>query len=55
IAQKLPRDLEDQLLSFQWFVIHLLQKHEYPLGMIANMDEMPIWFNMAGSLTVDSK
>lgn len=55
IAQKLPKDLEDQLLSFQRFVIRLRQKNEYPLNMIANMDETPVWFDMAGSLTVDSK
>ncbi|CAG8836962.1 4384_t:CDS:2, partial [Gigaspora margarita] len=55
IAQKLPRDLEDQLLSVQQFVIRLYQKYEYPLGIIANMNEMPIWFDMAGSLIVDSK
>ena len=53
IAQKLPRDLEDQLLSFQRFVIRLRQKNEYPLSLIANMDETPVWFDMAGNLTVD--
>ncbi|CAG8717595.1 22244_t:CDS:1, partial [Gigaspora rosea] len=44
--QKLPVDLEDKLLEFQQFVIHLCQKNDYPLGMIANMDETPVWFDM---------
>jgi len=53
IAQKLPKDLEEKLLSFQRFIIRLRQKNDYPLGMIANMDETPVCFDMAGDLTVN--
>ncbi|CAG8826111.1 109_t:CDS:2, partial [Gigaspora margarita] len=49
IMQKLPVDLEDKLLKFQQFVIYLCQKNDYPLGMIANMDETLVWFNMVGN------
>ncbi|CAG8439124.1 3348_t:CDS:2 [Scutellospora calospora] len=55
IAHKLPEDLEDKLLDFQWFVICLRQKNDYPLEMIANMDETPVWFDIVGGLTVNSK
>ncbi|CAG8799192.1 2542_t:CDS:2, partial [Gigaspora rosea] len=47
----LPEDLENQLLNFQQFVICLCQQNKYPLGMITNMDETPVYFDMAGSLT----
>ncbi|CAG8812869.1 5578_t:CDS:1, partial [Gigaspora rosea] len=51
----LPEDLENQLLNFQWFVIRLRQQNEYPLGMIANMNDTPVYFDMADSLTVNPK
>ncbi|CAG8829084.1 12987_t:CDS:1, partial [Cetraspora pellucida] len=55
IMQKLPDDLKNMLLKFQQFVIRLCQKNNYLLGMIANMDEMPVWFDMVGNLTVNSR
>ena len=53
ITQKLPKDLEEKLLSFQRFIICLHQKNDYPLGMIVNMDETPVCFDMTGDLTVN--
>ncbi|CAG8852745.1 10234_t:CDS:2, partial [Gigaspora margarita] len=55
IAQKLPEDLENQLLNFQRFVIRLRQQNKYPLGMIANINETPVYFDMAGSLIMNPK
>ncbi|CAG8821598.1 19485_t:CDS:2, partial [Gigaspora margarita] len=48
-------DLKENLLNFQQFVIHLRQKNEYLLKMIANMNETLVWFDMAGSLTINPK
>ncbi|CAG8820299.1 40481_t:CDS:2, partial [Gigaspora margarita] len=44
-----------KLISFKQFVICFCQKNKYPLNMIANMDEMPVWFDMVGNLIVDPK
>ncbi|CAG8785784.1 3831_t:CDS:1, partial [Racocetra fulgida] len=55
IAQKLPEDLENQLLNFQRFVIRLRQKNDYPLEMIANIDKTPVYFDMVGAMTVNTK
>ncbi|CAG8841519.1 22884_t:CDS:2, partial [Gigaspora margarita] len=55
IAQKLLEDLKNQLLNFQRFVIRLRQKNDYPLEMIANMNETSVWFNIVGGLTVNLK
>ena len=53
ISQKLPRDLEDKITHFQSFVIKLCKQHNYDLKHISNMDEMPTWFDMPSSKTVD--
>ena len=53
IAQKLPRELDDKITSFHKFVIDLRRKHQYPLQMIGNMDETPVFFDMVGSKTVN--
>ncbi|CAG8708125.1 2113_t:CDS:2 [Cetraspora pellucida] len=55
IAQKLPDNLENKLLKFQQFVICLNQKNNYPLDMIANMDEKPVWFDIVGNLTMNPR
>lgn len=54
IAQKMPADLEQKLLDFQHFVIRLRRRKNFPLSHIANMDETPVWFDMAGDLTVEN-
>jgi len=53
ISQRMPEDLQDKLLNFQRYIIHLREKNEYPLNYIANMDETPVFFDMAGDLTVN--
>ncbi|CAG8815769.1 38160_t:CDS:2, partial [Gigaspora margarita] len=49
------KDLENQLFSFQQFVIHLGQKNDYSLEMITNIDETLVYFDMASGLTVNTK
>ncbi|KFD59154.1 hypothetical protein M514_28667 [Trichuris suis] len=36
-------------------VSNLTKENEFPLGNIGNMDETPIFFDMIGNRTVDSK
>ncbi|CDW60040.1 BrkDBD and DDE 1 and HTH Tnp Tc5 domain containin g protein [Trichuris trichiura] len=55
VAQKKPVDLEDKLRDFRWHVKGLTNGNEFPLGNIGNMDETPIFFDMIGFRTVDSK
>ena len=52
IAQKLLRELDDKITSFHKF-IDLRGKHQYPLKMIGNMDETPVFFDMVGNKTVN--
>ena len=42
IAQRLPRELDDKITSFQKFVIRHRQTNKYALECIGNMDETPI-------------
>ncbi|CAG8740424.1 18907_t:CDS:2, partial [Dentiscutata erythropus] len=42
-------------ISTHWFVICLCQKNDYFLEMIANMNKMPVYFDIAGVITVNTK
>ena len=52
ISQRLPRDLEEKLTSFQTHIIRMRQQHDYPLSNIGNMDETPLTFDLPGGRTV---
>ncbi len=52
IGQKLPRDHEDKLDSFQKFILQLRKQHDYPLSHIYNMDETPMRFDMPPTHTL---
>ena len=54
ISQQLPDDLEEKITSFQLFVIRARRSKNYSLVKIGIMDEMPVWFDMPTSKTVDS-
>ena len=49
----MPADLEEKLLNFQRYVIQLCHMKNYLLSNIANMDETPVWFDMAGDLMIE--
>uniref|UniRef100_A0A3Q3KXW9 HTH CENPB-type domain-containing protein n=1 Tax=Labrus bergylta TaxID=56723 RepID=A0A3Q3KXW9_9LABR len=49
LAQHLPLDFGEKLLSFQRFVINLRKKHSYPLDQIGNADQTPVYFDMPTS------
>lgn len=55
VAQKLPKDLEQKLLSFQKFVIDKRKRENYDLSQIGNMDETPLMFDMIGNKSVETK
>jgi hypothetical protein len=55
ISQKLPEQTQESLNNFYKFVTELRIKKSYELCNIFNMDETPVWFDMAGNFTVDQK
>lgn len=55
ITQKLPRDYEEKLLSFQRYVIGLRRERNFLLSQIGNADETPIFFDMPSAQTVHTK
>ena len=55
LAQKLPRDFEEKLLSFQRHIISLRKKYNYALHVICNADQTPVYFDMPTNVTVNKK
>jgi hypothetical protein len=55
ISQKLPSQTEEALAKFHQFIIRLRTKKSFDLCNIFNMDETPVWFDMAGNFTVSQK
>ena len=52
ISQKLPEQTNESLTKFQRFTIQLRKKH-FEMSNILNMNETPVWFNMAKNFTID--
>jgi len=55
ISQKLPDKTQEQLENFHQFVKSLRIEKSFELGNILNMDETPVWFDMAGVYTINPK
>ena len=55
ILQKLFEQLEEKLENFRRFVIRLRIRKSYELCNIFNMDETPVWFDMAGNFSIHPK
>jgi len=55
ISQKLPDKTQEQLEKFHQFVKNLKIEKSFELGNILNMDETPVWFDMAGVYTINPK
>lgn len=53
IAQKLPQQTQELLEKFRQFVARLRIKNSYEMCHIFNMDETPVWFDMAGNFSVN--
>uniref|UniRef100_A0A8C5P864 HTH CENPB-type domain-containing protein n=1 Tax=Leptobrachium leishanense TaxID=445787 RepID=A0A8C5P864_9ANUR len=52
ISQKLPKDLDEKVMSFHSFIIKQRRIHNYDLGDIGNMDETPMTFDLPSNKTV---
>jgi hypothetical protein len=53
ISQKLPSQTNELLKNFNQFIIRLRTEKSFELSNILNMDETPVWFDMAGNFTID--
>jgi hypothetical protein len=54
ISQKLSSQTNELLENFQQFIVRLKTEKLFQLSNILNMDETPVWFDMAGNFTIDS-
>ena len=54
IAQKLPNDVEEKIVSFQKYLINARKWDDYELVQIRNMAETPVWFDMPAATTIES-
>ena len=55
ISQKLLAQLEKKIEDFLTRVRALQAKHTYPLDLIINMDEIPMFFDMVPQYTITKK
>ena len=55
VAQKLPKDYEDKLISFQRFIIGKRKQHDFELRHIGNADQTPLTFDIVTNSTVEEK
>ena len=55
MSQKLPAALEEKISPFQKAVARSLQENEFPFELIGNMDETPMYFDVASNNTVENK
>jgi len=53
ISQKLPEQTKELLESFLQYVTRLKIEKSYEMSHIFNMDETPVWFDMAGNFSVN--
>ena len=54
ISQKLPKDLEEKINSFQKFIIKQRKETTFELDQIGNMDETPMTFDLPSNRTVSA-
>ena len=55
VAQKLPKDYENKLISFQRFIISKRKQHSFELKYIGNADQTPLTFDIVTNSTVAEK
>ena len=55
ISQKMPMAYENKILEFHKYVINLRKDTHFEMGQIANMDEVPLSFDVPSNKTVDFK
>ena len=52
MSQRLPQDLVPKVTRFVITTRRLQLVKQYPLCLIGNMDETPMWLDMPGEMTV---
>jgi len=55
LSQKLPRQLESKITTFYTQCGKAIKIGKYPLGLIGNMDETPMWFDIVPQRSVAKK
>uniref|UniRef100_U9UQZ1 HTH CENPB-type domain-containing protein n=1 Tax=Rhizophagus irregularis (strain DAOM 181602 / DAOM 197198 / MUCL 43194) TaxID=747089 RepID=U9UQZ1_RHIID len=55
ISQKLPENYVGLQSEFLSYVLFRRREHQYPLSLIANMDETPMSFNLPNNTTVEQR
>jgi transposase len=53
VAQHLPDNLIEKQQEFLAFIMYRRIQHDYPIGLIGNMDETPMTFDLPSCTTVD--
>lgn len=53
LAQSLPADMEDKVVTFHQFMVRAQRRCEYPLSHIINMDETPMGFELPATWTLE--
>ena len=53
LAQRLPANLEENIVRFHYFVIAARRRADYPLSLIYNMDETLMCFELPSSQTLE--
>jgi len=51
ISQKLPKDFEQKLLNYQWYITNLRKMGNFLMGQMANADETTIYLDMQPNCT----
>ena len=46
LAQRLPADMKDKIMTFHRFVVRARRRCEYPLSHVINVDETPMQFEL---------
>jgi len=55
ICQKLPKDFEQKLLNYQWYITNLRKTGNFLMGQIANANETAIYLDMPPNYTLEKK
>jgi hypothetical protein len=46
ISQKMPAEYKDKIIEFHRFIINARKQEKFELSQIANMDEVPLTFDV---------
>ena len=55
ICQKLPKDFEQKLLNYHWYITKLRKTGNFLMGQMANTDETAIYLDMSPNYTLEQK